>query len=48
MNNDTKIEHTQDALVGARFNCSACHAPQSEGKLVENDFKAKYLLKRWG
>ena len=44
MNNDTKIEK-KDMLVGARFNCSACHAPQSDGKLVDNNFKAKYLSK---
>lgn len=44
MNNDTKIEK-KDTLVGARFNCSACHAPQSDGKLVDNNFKAKYLSK---
>ncbi len=44
MNNDTKIEK-KDTLVGARFNCSACHAPQSNGQLVDNDFKAKYLSK---
>ena len=25
-------------LVGARYNCSQCHAPQSEGQLVENTF----------
>ena len=44
MNNDTKIEK-KDTLVGARFNCSACHAPQSDGQLVDNSFKAKYLTK---
>ncbi|RUM65373.1 MAG: nitrate reductase [Sulfurimonas sp.] len=31
------------ALVGARFNCTQCHAPQSTGKLaVENTFKPEY------
>lgn len=30
-------------LAGARFNCSQCHAPQSEGKLiVENEFQADF------
>jgi len=29
-------------LVGARFNCSQCHAPQSEGQLVENTFEADF------
>ena len=31
-----------DKLVGARFNCSGCHAPQSEGQLVENTFSAEF------
>jgi cytochrome c-type protein NapB len=44
MNNDTKIEK-KDVLVGARFNCSACHAPQSSGQLVNNNFKAKFTDK---
>ena len=30
-------------LVGARFNCTQCHAPQSTGKLVvESTFEAVY------
>ncbi len=30
-------------LAGARFNCSQCHAPQSETKpLVENEFQADF------
>jgi cytochrome c-type protein NapB len=29
-------------LVGARYNCSQCHAPQSEGQLVENTFEADF------
>jgi len=30
-------------LIGARFNCTLCHAPQSTGKLaVENTFEAVY------
>lgn len=27
-----------NTLVGARFSCTQCHAPQSEGQLVENTF----------
>lgn len=47
-----KVENTSDYLVGskklnhvsgARFNCSQCHAPQSQGKLVvENEFEADF------
>jgi cytochrome c-type protein NapB len=33
------------SLSGARFNCSQCHAPQSEGQLVENTFQAEYTSK---
>ena len=34
---------TLNQLSGARFNCSQCHAPQSQGKLiVENDFEADF------
>ncbi len=32
-------------LSGARFNCSQCHAPQSEGQLVENTFQPEYTSK---
>jgi len=33
----------ENRLVGARFNCSQCHAPQSQGKLaVENTFEAVF------
>ena len=33
-------------LVGARFNCTQCHAPQSQGDLaVENNFEADYTSK---
>lgn len=32
-----------DTLQGARYNCSQCHAPQSQGNLaVENTFEAAY------
>jgi cytochrome c-type protein NapB len=34
---------THDTLQGARFNCSQCHAPQSQGNLaVENTFEAQF------
>ncbi len=32
-------------LSGARFNCSQCHAPQSDGQLVENTFEPDYTSK---
>ncbi|MEA1914990.1 MAG: nitrate reductase cytochrome c-type subunit [Campylobacterota bacterium] len=32
-------------LSGTRFNCSQCHAPQSEGQLVENTFEADFTSK---
>jgi len=33
----------QSTLVGARFNCSQCHAPQSgDALLVENNFEADF------
>ena len=36
----------QGSLVGARFNCTQCHAPQSQGNLaVENNFEADYTSK---
>ncbi|WP_419777417.1 nitrate reductase cytochrome c-type subunit [Malaciobacter marinus] len=31
-----------NSLAGARFNCSQCHAPQSDGQLVDNTFKADF------
>ena len=43
LNNDVAIKSNGNKLVGARFNCTQCHAPQSTGKLaVENTFKAVY------
>jgi cytochrome c-type protein NapB len=47
---DEKLAHISikkgDKLVGARFNCSQCHAPQSEGALVvESTFKPEYTDK---
>ncbi|MDD2699073.1 MAG: nitrate reductase cytochrome c-type subunit [Arcobacteraceae bacterium] len=44
MKNETAIKE-QETLVNARFNCSQCHAPQSEGELVKNNFKAVYTKK---
>lgn len=45
-----QLEHVsiarQGDLVGARFNCTQCHAPQSQGNLaVENNFEAQYTHK---
>ena len=43
--NETKIVKG-DHLQNARFNCSACHAPQSQGKLVvENTFEPVFTSK---
>ena len=43
--NDVAIRKTEH-LQGARFNCSQCHAPQSQGNLaVENTFEAQYTSK---
>ncbi len=43
--NETKIVKG-DNLQHARFNCSACHAPQSQGKLVvENTFEPVFTTK---
>lgn len=42
---DLRAEDQKDLpkLAGARFNCSQCHAPQSDTKpLVENTFKADF------
>ena len=40
--NEKSIKKT-DKLQGARYNCSQCHAPQSEGDLaVENTFTPEY------
>lgn len=33
----------KDTLAGARFNCSQCHAPQSDGQVVENTFTPDYI-----
>jgi len=44
MKNEIAIQE-KDVLVNARFNCSQCHAPQSEGQLVENTFNAEFTSK---
>ena len=44
MKNEITIQETSQ-LAGARFNCSQCHAPQSEGQLVENTFTPEYTHK---
>jgi cytochrome c-type protein NapB len=40
--NETSIK-PQETLAGARFNCSQCHAPQSDGQLVENNFQPDFI-----
>ncbi len=45
MKNETSIKSTNGKLAGARFNCTQCHAPQSQGQLVENNFEADYTSK---
>ncbi len=45
MKNDIEIKKT-NKLQGARFNCTQCHAPQSQGNLlVENTFEPEYTSK---
>ena len=45
MKNETSIKPI-DTISNARFNCNACHAPQSTGELaVENTFEANYTRK---
>lgn len=45
MRNETSIKPI-DTLSNARFNCTACHAPQSTGGLaVENTFKSNFTRK---
>jgi len=42
MKNETSVKPVSK-LVGARFNCTQCHAPQSNGNLaVESTFEANY------
>ncbi len=44
-----ELEHVtikkMNTLSGTRFNCSLCHAPQSEGQLVENTFSPDFTSK---
>ena len=45
MKNETSVKQIAD-LSSARYNCSQCHAPQSQGDLaVENTFEAAYTRK---
>lgn len=44
MKNETSIKKL-DTLSNARFNCSACHAPQSKGELIKSNFKPKFTDK---
>ncbi|MDA3946349.1 MAG: nitrate reductase cytochrome c-type subunit [Helicobacteraceae bacterium] len=45
MKNQTDVKQ-MDHLSYSRFNCSQCHAPQSQGNLaVENTFEANYTKK---
>lgn len=43
--NAISIKSNGDKLSGTRFNCTQCHAPQSEGLAVENNFKPVYTSK---
>ncbi|MFA7084449.1 MAG: nitrate reductase cytochrome c-type subunit [Arcobacteraceae bacterium] len=45
MKNEISITEGNGELAHARFNCSACHAPQSGGQLVENTFNAEFTSK---
>ncbi len=43
MKNEMAISEPTTHLQGARYNCTQCHAPQSQGNLaVENTFEAVY------
>uniref|UniRef100_UPI004048BCFB nitrate reductase cytochrome c-type subunit n=1 Tax=Aliarcobacter sp. TaxID=2321116 RepID=UPI004048BCFB len=45
MKNEVSIKPI-DTISNARFNCNACHAPQSTGELaIENTFEANYTRK---
>lgn len=45
MKNETSIKPI-DTISNARYNCNACHAPQSTGPLdVENTFKSNFTRK---
>ncbi|MBU1659649.1 nitrate reductase cytochrome c-type subunit [bacterium] len=42
---DISIKSTGDKLAGARFNCTQCHAPQSDSPAPKNTFEADYTSK---
>lgn len=44
MKNEVSIKKKKE-LIGARFNCSQCHAPQSKGDAPKNNFKAQFTTK---
>ena len=39
---DISIKSTGDKLSGARFNCTQCHAPQSDSPAPKNNFEADF------
>ncbi len=39
------VAKSKDILVGARFNCSQCHAPQSQGEAPKNNFTTEFRQK---
>jgi len=41
MKNEVTIKESE-MLVNARFNCTQCHAPQSDGQLVGNTFNPEF------
>ncbi|RXK12793.1 nitrate reductase [Halarcobacter mediterraneus] len=44
MKNEISVKKVS-TLAGSRFNCSQCHAPQSEGQLVDNTFQPEFTTK---
>jgi len=44
MKNEVSLEKKKE-LIGARFNCSQCHAPQSKGDAPANNFEAQFRTK---
>jgi len=44
LKNETSIKKT-NKLVNARFNCTQCHAPQTDGDAPKNTFKANFTSK---
>ncbi len=42
------VAKSKDLLVGARFNCSQCHAPQSQGEAPKNNFVTEFRQKDSG